>query len=157
MNSLVASSFNFVLLVGFLSYKLKKPTRDFVSNRHKSIREEIQSVREQLRQSQEKYDEFSAKLKAIDAELANLREQSKIEASAIKQRLLGDARRTSSMIVSDARNAADSLYVDLKTQLYSELSSRVLEKAEILLRERLTGDDRARIRQEFSLQVEKIQ
>jgi hypothetical protein len=33
----------------------------------------------------------------------------------------------------------------------------VLNRAETILRERLTGDDRARIRQEFSRQVESIQ
>ena len=35
--------------------------------------------------------------------------------------------------------------------------NRVLERAEGLLKERLTGDDRVRIQQEFSAQVERAQ
>jgi F0F1-type ATP synthase membrane subunit b/b' len=136
---------------------LKAPTKNFVAQRHISIRDELQSVREQLRLAQEKYDEFSSKLKAIDAEIGSMREQSKQEANAIKQRLTAEARRGSSLVISDARNAASGLFNDLKGQLYGELSTRVLTRAETILKERLTGDDRARIRQEFSRQVESIQ
>jgi F0F1-type ATP synthase membrane subunit b/b' len=157
MESLATSSFNFLLLVGLLVFKLRKPVKDFVAQRHHLIRDEVQAVREQLKLAQEKYDEFSAKLKAIDAELASLREQAKQEVTSIKQRMTQEARRSSGLIVSDAKNAAEGLYADLKGQLYGELSARVLDRAETLLRERLTGDDRARIRKEFSLQVEKIQ
>ena len=46
---------------------------------------------------------------------------------------------------------------ELKGELYSDLCLKVLGQAEALLRDRLTGDDRVRIRQEFSRQMETIQ
>jgi hypothetical protein len=49
------------------------------------------------------------------------------------------------------------MFGDLKNQLRSELSVQVLARAEAILRERLTGDDKARIRREFSQQVESVQ
>jgi len=157
MESLVASTVNLVLLIALLVYKLNKPIREFVAQRHNSMRDEIQTVRVQLSQSQEKFDEFSAKLKAIDAEVGTLKEQTKQDSIAMKHRIIAEARRVASSVVSDAKSSAEGLFSELKGQLYSELSIRVLDRAEFLLRERLTGDDRARIRQEFSMQVESIQ
>jgi F0F1-type ATP synthase membrane subunit b/b' len=113
-------------------------------------------VRNSLRQAQENFDEFSAKLKAVDVEIGALREQAKQDALLIKQKIQGDARRVAATVVADARDSAGALFSDLKGQLSSELGARVLDRAETLLRERLTGDDRARIRQEFSKQVEAI-
>jgi F0F1-type ATP synthase membrane subunit b/b' len=157
MSSLFAPFINFAILVGFLTVKLRQPVKDFVAGRHVGIRDEILSVQDQLKIAQEKFDEFSAKLKAIDVELAALREQAKQDALAIQQKLIADAQRMASLIVSDSRTAASHLYSELRGQLYSDLSAHVLERAEKLLRDRLTGVDRARIRQEFSHQMESIQ
>jgi F0F1-type ATP synthase membrane subunit b/b' len=157
MESLIAPLVNVTILIVFLSTKLKLPIRSFVSQRHLSIRDEIHSVREQLRQAQEQYDEFSFKLKAVDAEIAVLREQTKQDSVAIRQKVVNEARRVSGSIVSDAKNTAETMFSDLKGQLYFELVNKALEQAESLLRERLTGDDRMRIRQEFSRQMESIQ
>jgi F0F1-type ATP synthase membrane subunit b/b' len=140
-----------------LAFKLRVPAKEFIATRHSTIRDEIMSVRDQLSVAQEKYDEFSAKLKAIDAEVANLKEYSKQDSIAMKQRILTEGRRVAAQVISDSKSAAESLFSELKGQLYSELAGRVLDRAELLLRERLTGEDRARMRKEFSMQVESIQ
>ena len=79
------------------------------------------------------------------------------DSTAMKQRIIAEARRVANSVISDAKNSAEGLFSELKGQLYSELSLKVLDRAEFLLRERLTGADRARIRQEFSVQMENIQ
>ena len=157
MESLFAPSFNLAILLAFMVYKLNKPVREFVSLRHTTIRGEIQSVRQELLQAQEKYDEFSSKLKAIDAEVVTLREQGQQEITAMKQRILSESGRLSLNIISDARASAEGLYLEFKGQLYSELSAQVLDRAELLLREKLTSDDRVAIRSAFSKQLEAIQ
>jgi F0F1-type ATP synthase membrane subunit b/b' len=156
MESLFAPSFNLLILIVFLVYKLRQPVKDFVSLRHKTIREEIQTVRQELQVAQEKYDEFSSKLKAIDAEVVTLREQSQQEISALKQRILSESRRLSLNIISDAKAAAENLYLELKGQLYSDLSAQVLDRAELILRDKLTSDNRLAIRNDFSKQLEAI-
>src|SRR4051794_40357661 len=103
MHNLAISIFNFLILVIFLGYKLKTPFIEFVRSRHHTIRNEVETTQIQLRQAQEKYDEFSAKLKAIHAEVASLKEQTRQEAEAIKERLITEAHRLASGIVSDAK------------------------------------------------------
>ena len=155
--SLIAPFFNVTVLVGVLVYFLRKPISDFVSSRHAGLRDEVQRVSEQLRQSQSQFEEFSAKLKAIHAEISALREQAKQDAEATRARVVNDAKKLSAVILSDAKSSADAAFGDLKTQLRTELANRVLERAEALLRERLTSDERVRIRREFSSQLEKVQ
>lgn len=157
MESLLAPAINFFLLVGFLAYKLKQPLRNFVKQRHDNLKNEILSVADQLKQAQEKYNEFSVKLKSVSAEVATLREQARQDSATMKQKILADARRTATNVVSDSKNIAEGLYQQLQGQLYTELSLQVLNRAETILRERLTGADHARIREEFSRQVERVQ
>jgi F-type H+-transporting ATPase subunit b len=154
METLVAPSINLLILVGALAYYLRAPLKQFVKTRHSSLRDELATVREELRQAQARYEQFAAKLKSLGNEVAELKEQSRQDAQAMKARIVSEAQRLSASTVSDARASATGLYADVKSELYAELGGRVLDRAEALLRERLTGDDRARIRQEFSHQLE---
>lgn len=156
MEGLFAPFLNLLILVGLLAYKLRAPLREFVSNRHHSIRHEIQSVSEQLRAAQNEYNELNAKLKAVDSEVSELRLRAQEQAQASQARIAAEARRLSTTIVSDAKSSEQGLYEQLKADLHAELTSKVLDKAEILLTDRLTGDDQSRFRQEFSQQVERF-
>ncbi len=155
--SLGSSAFNLAVLVTILAYYLKNPLRGFVAGRHQGISEELKRVAEQLRISQERFEEFSSKLKALDAEVSSLHGQAKQDAAAVKNRILAEAQRLADVITADARANRDTLYAELQLQLRTQLGEKVLARAEAILRERLTGDDRQRLRQEFSSQVERSQ
>jgi F-type H+-transporting ATPase subunit b len=157
MSELIFPFINLVILIVIFVVYLREPIAKFVTDRHVTIRDELQRVRALLGQAQSQFDEFSGKLKAMDAEIAGLREQAKQDASAAKSRILAEAQRLSATIVTDARASAQGLYSQLKQELFAEIGSKVLDRAEAILRERLTGDDRARIRREFSTQVETVQ
>lgn len=157
MSELLAPTVNLIILLSFLVYKLRKPLAEFVHQRHSTLRDELGHVDELLRQAQEKYDEFTAKLRAIETEATSLREQARQDGRTAKLKLLSEAQKASSQIVADAREAAAGLFSELKGQLYHEFGQKILERAESIMRDRLTGDDRARIRREFSAQVETAQ
>jgi len=157
MLSLFWPSVNLAILIIGLVYFCREPLRQFVSSRHTTIREELSRVEEQLRQAQVRYDEFSAKLKAIDFEVKALADQAKQDAEALKVRILSEAKRLSSVIVADAQSSAGALVDDFRFQIVREFGNRVIDRAETIVKQRLTGDERARIRRDFSRQVETIQ
>ena len=157
MQTLFAPFVNFVILVGALVYYTRKPTRDFVQARHSRIRNEVQRVEGQLRTAQARYDEFSAKLKAMDAEIQAIRSQTRQDAEAMKIRIVTEAKRLSAQIVTDSKSAAEHVFADFKNQLKSQLGSAILDRAEAILRQRITAEDRIRVRREFSRQVESVQ
>jgi F0F1-type ATP synthase membrane subunit b/b' len=157
METLIAPLVNLVILIAVMAYYLKQPLKTFAKDRHHSIRTDLETVRNQLRDAKAKHAEFSSKLRAMDAEIAGLKTQASQDAQALKTKVQAEAQKLSSNIIEDAKHASQVLYAEFKVQLYSELGGHVLDRAEKILRERLTGDDRARIRKEFSTQVETMQ
>jgi F0F1-type ATP synthase membrane subunit b/b' len=153
MQGLVAPTINLLILLGVLVYYLRAPIAAFVRERHVTIGDEIRSVRELLGKAQASYDEYSSKLKAIDVEIAALRERGAHEGGAMRTRIIAEAQRLAANIVSDGKAAAQNAFGDLRAQLTADVAMKVLDRAEALLRDKLTGDDRVRIRQEFSTQV----
>ena len=157
MHSLAISFLNFSILVGLLIYKLRQPLKDFVLARHKSLREEIFSVQEQLRLASDRFEDYSKKLSQVDSEIQDLRTQLKEDILQLNQRILTEAKKASEAVVGDAKTSAQSLLSDLRADLYSDLVYRVVDRSEALVKERLTSDEKVRIQREFSKQLERIQ
>lgn len=148
-----SSLFNLLVLLGILAFYLRAPLKAFVRTRHESLRDEVARVGTQLKDAQHRYDEFSAKLKAIEAEVQAIHDQMRADADAVRVRVVNEARALAQNIVADSRATSEAMFVELKAQLRGELAQQVIDRAEGLIRERLTGDDRARIRSEFSQQL----
>ncbi len=151
------SLINFFILVALMVRYLRKPLSEFVQNRHKSILDELNKTKEELSHAQEKYDKFSAKLMSLDSEIFSLKNYTAQDIEVTKKRIMDEARRSAYQIITDARAGVDGLFMDLKSNMYRELVSHVLLRTEGLIRERLTSDDKLRIREEFSKQVEITQ
>ena len=147
------SVLNFVIFTGLMFYYLRTPVKGFISARHESLRDDLSKVREQLRSAQEKYEEFSAKLKAIDVEVSNIREISKKDAAGLQAKIVSSAKQMSGSILAESKARATALVSECKESLRSELGLRIVSRAQELIQERMTGDDKARIRKEFSERV----
>lgn len=150
MEHLFPPTFNFLLFTGLLFYFLRKPVRAYVAGRHTTIRDTIHSVRAQLRASQAKFEEYGSKLKAMDVEVQALKSQARNDAQESKTRIIKNAEQLAKTLVSDSKAAAEGQFSTLRAQLRQELGARIVARAESLLQSKLTGDDRARIRREFS-------
>lgn len=157
MGELLYPTINLAILLTIMVVYLRAPLASFVRGRHETLRDELSRVRELLANAKTKYEEFSSKLKAMEAEIASLREQAKQDAAASRNRIVTEAQGLSSTIVADSKKSAQGLYGQLRQELFAEVGTKVLDRAEAMLRDRLTGDDRARIRNEFSAQVESVQ
>ena len=153
MTSLIVPFLNLLILVTVLVVYLRKPLRDFVSSRHTGIAASLREAQENLRTAQKDHQEFSAKLKAISAELQSIRDQAKEDARLSRDRIAAEARQLSERVVVDAKATAQGMIHELQAQLYAQTADQVFAKVEGLLKERLTGEDQARIRKQFSEQM----
>lgn len=153
MTTLIVPAINLFVLIALLVYLLRAPLKAFVAQRHVHIRDEVKVVRDQLQDAKLKYEEFSSKLKAIDVEVSAIRGRTQQEGEAIKSKIVSTSKQLASTILGDAKNRAGSMAGELKQQILEDIGTRVVSRSEEVLRERLTRDDRARIRKEFSGQV----
>ena len=157
MESLVAPSFNLLIILSILFYFLREPVMASIRIRHHTLADELGRVRKLLHEAEDQNNKVAAKLRSIDQEIGAIKLRFRQDLETNKIRILNDGKRISSLIVADARASAARLYDDLKSQLYFEMGAKVIDRAETLLRDRLTGDDRKRIRDEFSRQLETFQ
>lgn len=155
--TLLAPFVNLGLLVGFLGYKLAGPLREFASGRQQSIRADLEAARTLLASARTKHEDFTSRLAALGAELASLSAQAEEDARRAKERIVQSARQAGAAVVADAHAAAGAMRDELVAALGRELGARALARAEEQIRSRLTGEERARIRREFSALVEKNQ
>lgn len=150
MHSLIWPAINFSILLVILYRVLKKPLQDFTRNRHETLRTQVQEVRDLLRTSQEKYNDYSARLKSVDLETTTIREQAIKEGREIERKILEKAKTNARQIVDDTKLAEKGLYQRLKQELFMELGEKTLDSAEKTLGTALTKDVHQKIRKEFS-------
>lgn len=153
MHSLIAPAINLFILVAVLVVKLREPLRAFVKERHQSLRDELNKTQSQLTGAQKKFQEYSAKLQSMDAEIEELSMQARKDAEASKVKIVNESKKMADIVVIDSKKTAEALFLDFKEQLRGELAAQIITKAESLVRSRLTGDDRVKLVKEFSKQV----
>jgi len=156
MKDLILPTINLGILVAFLTYKLKGPIKEFIRTRAETIRQAIHDAREMLASAQAKFEEFNAKLKAIDSEVASLRAGARKDGEERSAQVVLSAKQLSGVILSDARSISQALFEELRSELRRELGRKVVDSAERLLEKKLTGDDRVRLRREFSMDLERV-
>ncbi len=157
METLIFPFINLTALLVLLAMVLRKPLAEYVVNRHQTVSNELMTARDALMTAKKQVEDFNSRLKGIDAELSSLRAQAREDGEKSKVTILASAGKLSSMILSDAKASASSLQSEFRTSLRRELANLALVRAEARLRDRLTGEDHVRIRQEFSTLVEKTQ
>jgi F0F1-type ATP synthase membrane subunit b/b' len=155
VETLIAPAINLTLLLVVLAYYLVGPLKAFASARRGTIAEELERSRHALSSAREKFDDFDSRLRGLGAELETLLSQSAEEARRSRARLVQSANQLASTIVADAQAAASGMRDELIGQLRTEIAVRAIARAEEQIRARLTGEERVRLRKEFSALMEK--
>jgi len=151
---LIPNFINFGILVGFLGFKLKKPFRDFVANRHQSIRDQLGTVRDQIALSQKQSAEISNKLKNFENEVSSIRAQLTAESNALREKIVANAKQQALNIVQDSKAASNSVIGEFQSGLVKEYGLRVIELAEKKIRAQLKQEHQHSIRRAFTTQME---
>jgi F0F1-type ATP synthase membrane subunit b/b' len=134
----------------------KKPFLDFVSTRSKTLHEQIQDAKSQLDVAHTQYSEFKAKLDSIESEVSALRAQNTQDVAGVSTKIREAASQQASQIVAEARLSRDAALIAAKRRIALDVGQQIIERAETLIQSRITGDEKARIRRDFSNQLERI-
>lgn len=149
MHELIPPFVNFAILVGLLTYFLRKPVVDMVAARRVSIKTQIDEAQAQKAEAQRRFKEFGDKLSAFEAEAAQTLERARQDAETTKAKIIRDAQATADRIIKDAESTAQSNVQEFKDQIRKETIAKAVEAAERIIRERLSSDDHRRIVNEY--------
>ncbi len=153
---LIYKIINFVILVGGLSYILRKPLAAFFAERTATIRKELEEGRKALEASHARLKSVEEKMDGLEQHIAILKETAEKEEEAERVRLKEAARRESERIAEAARNEIESATRVAKVELKSFAAQQAIRLAEEILRNRMDKKQLALLVDGFVEEIKEV-
>ena len=136
---------NFLLLIGVLSYVLRKPLGEFFARRSDSIRKSLEEGRKALEASQAQLSAVEEKLRHLEEEIAAFKDAARREMEAEHERLRQAAASEARKILEFAQAQIEAAARAAKSELKIFTAQRALELAEEMVRQQMDAARRKRL------------
>ena len=146
---------NLALLVGVIIYLGRRGIRDYFTNRRIGIRNELDQAAQLLKDAEERYATWEAKLADLESELQKIRETEQLRVKQERGHILEEARLNAERIAENATVLVDRELRRAEEALRQEASELAVEMAARYLSERVSDEDRKRLMDEFIARVEE--
>lgn len=146
---------NLLILIGVLVYFLKTPVKNFLMERRGSIGYEIDEAQKTIAQAKSKYEEYAQKLKAIETEIASIKETLLKQGETERAEILKQADAASENIKREVRDSIVMETERAKREIQSEVVDIALGNAGDIIRQSLGESDKERFVEEFTKNIEE--
>lgn len=132
---------NFAVLMWILEKILFAPLRARTRNKHDTVKAEIDKATAAREEAESVLAEYKGRIDALDDEISTLMAEAKAKAEADRTRIIEAAEREAEQIKATALATAEREAAARRRQLEAEIVDRAVERAEALLRQRITPAD----------------
>ncbi|MFQ5514354.1 MAG: ATP synthase F0 subunit B [Myxococcota bacterium] len=132
-----------------------RPIRDFLIQRSRGIRREIETSEARLSEARRALEELQARLERFEAEAQGIVAEMAAQAEAERVRAIERARATAERIRDEARRMAEQEIERARRELQNEAAELAATLAKELLRETLGPEDDRRLVREFVERLEE--
>jgi F-type H+-transporting ATPase subunit b len=136
-----------------LAYFLGGPLKKAMAARQAQIRQEAEEARARRAKSDQLAGDIQARLTQIEQEVRSIHERAQIEGERQKRELLAAAEAEAAKILLAARNEVDNRLKHARKELTEYAGELAAERAEAILRERITPDDQKKLFRESVSEV----
>ncbi len=144
---------NMLLFIGVLVYFVGGPVKRAFAERSAAIKRASEEARERREKADRMAGDIQARLTAIEAEVLAIHERARAEGERQKRELIAAAEAESQKILANARNEVDNRLKHARTELTEFAGQLASERAEQILRERITEQDQQKLFQESLREV----
>ena len=144
---------NMLLFIGVLVYFVRGPVKKAFAERSAAIRRAADEARERREKADRMASDIQARLTAIEAEVRAIHERAVAEGERQKRELIAAAETESQKILTAARNEVDNRLKHARTELTEYAGQLASERAEQILREKITEQDQKNLVQESLREV----
>lgn len=144
---------NMILFIGVLVYFAGGPVKKAFADRSAAIKQAAQEARERREKADRMAGDIQARLSAIEAEVHAIHERAQAEGERQKRELIAAAEAESQKILANARNEVDNRLKHARTELTEFAGQLASERAEQILREKITDQDQKNLFQESLREV----
>jgi F0F1-type ATP synthase membrane subunit b/b' len=144
---------NLFLFVGALVYILRRPVSDALRARREGIRRELMRAQEERDAANAKLEEVEARLTRLDAEVVQVREQSRREAEEERERIRRSSEEDAEKLREQARREIESAGKAARQELRRYAAQESVRLAEEMIRRDIRPEDDQRL---VERQVEEL-
>jgi F-type H+-transporting ATPase subunit b len=147
---------NMFLFFGFLAYLLGGPIKRAFTDRTAAIRKTAEDARERRTKADQMAADIQARLSRLDAELQAIRDKAQTEGERQKRELMAAAEAEAKKLIANAQSEVDNRLRQARTELTDYAGELAAQRAEQILREKITDADRQKLFQESLAEVEAV-
>lgn len=136
---------NMILFVSVLAYFVGGPVKRAFAARSEAIRLAADEARERREKADRMASDIQARLAAIEAEVRAIHERAQAEGERQKRELITAAEAESQKILTAARTEVDNRLKHARTELTEFAGQLASERAEQILREKITEQDQKKL------------
>lgn len=154
--AIIFAAINLMILLGILTYFLRKPTKEFFASRSALIKKSMDEAKELRDAAQFKYDEYEKRLQGIDAEMKALIEQLKSDGKLERGRIIKAAEEQVGLLQETSGRIMTQELLKAKEELKREAVNLAAELAEELVRKNMTPEDQRRLVEQYLSKMEHL-
>lgn len=140
---------NFAVLAGGLYFVLRKRVPKIMNSRIEGIRDQLSSLEKKKQDAEKTLAEYQAKLAGLDKESEKIIGEYVRQGEEAKARILKEAEVAADKLEEQARRNIEHEFKIARADLQAEVLEKALEKAENIIREKISVDDQDRIVDEY--------
>ncbi len=147
---------NFAVLLLVIVKFGKKPFKEYLKNRHETVKERIEQAERLLKEAQEVKALYVEKLSKLPEEIEAFRAHALKEAETERTKILAEAQELASRIREQARLAYEQEMKETLSRVRAEVVAHTIKTAEEVVRERFTKEDHDRMVEDFITNVGSV-
>lgn len=147
---------NMFLFLGLLGYFVGGPVKRALAARTAAIQLAAEEARTRRVKADQVAGDIRARLALLEDEVKAIRERAQQEGERQKRELVAAAEAEAAKILASARAEVDNKLKNARQELTEYAGQLASDRAEHILRERITPDDQRKIFQESLKQVEEV-
>lgn len=146
---------NMVAFIAFLGWLILGPVKRALAARHEQIQRDAEEARQRRAKADQMATDIQARLTQLGEEIRSIRERAQLEGERQKRELLAAAEAEAQKILQSARNEMDNRLKHARHELTEYAGQLATERAEQLLREKITDADRQKLFRDSLDEVEE--
>ncbi|HEX8153017.1 MAG TPA: hypothetical protein VF698_07835 [Thermoanaerobaculia bacterium] len=139
---------NMILFIAALGYLAGRPAKKAMDERRVQIRREAEEAAARRAKADQLANDIQARLVQIESEVQAIHARAEAEGERQKKELIAAAEAEAQKILAAARNEVDNRLKHARNELTAYAGQLASERAEAILRERITADDQAKLFQD---------
>ena len=147
---------NMVVFLGLLGYLIGGPVKRAFQERSVAIRRAADEAKERRVKADQMASDIQARLTAIEQEVKAIHERAIAEGERQKRELLAAAEAEAEKIRTAARTEVDNRLKHARHELTAYAGQLASERAEQILRDKITADDQKKLFQESLKEVGEV-